>query len=553
MLNKNIKRILFIVIICIIFILVNYTTKHKVNNNGNEYNNENSINVKRIGAKGDGKSDDTQAIINAIKKAIDENINTIYFPKGQYAVSKTISIPDSIHIVGDGRSNNGTVIKRTKDITVFQAKGNSITSSGENNKISGFMFENMLFNTGDFKKQPYMDLTNVTSFRIYNCLFLGKGRQLLIWEGFDSRIVDTDFEWGGDIDGIPAVELRSTDGGDLLNKQYEYTNQIYFQGCRFESYQGTALTTTGNNTNEINIDNCKFESIDTKQPHIIFNNCTSLNISNTQVCLGGEEKGYPIQFNSVVNSNIDVNYEYSEWQKKQVEIEPISITGNTRGNYMRFRSFIAKDLLYKVENLIYTDMDENTFNSNNIDFMVGDYDNNKLKKYPVNRIIKYDDTSRLEIKSASETSFKLEREGYKGYWDVGRLEAKEKEINFRIVHNDGIKETVPLAIDYKDQVSINGNTFFSGTINLKQTPITLPTDRDGTIYVNTSNDIPTISQSINGEYRNISYNENQPTSGKWKKGTLIYNTNPEPNSYIGWVCTETGSPGKWNPFGKIEK
>lgn len=45
------------------------------------------INVKRFGAKGDGKTDDTHAIQQAINYCKDDEMNTIYFPRGVYLLS----------------------------------------------------------------------------------------------------------------------------------------------------------------------------------------------------------------------------------------------------------------------------------------------------------------------------------------------------------------------------------------------------------------------------------------------------------------------------------
>lgn len=44
------------------------------------------INVKKLGAKGDGKTDDTKAIQAAINAAPENTVNTIYFPKGIYII-----------------------------------------------------------------------------------------------------------------------------------------------------------------------------------------------------------------------------------------------------------------------------------------------------------------------------------------------------------------------------------------------------------------------------------------------------------------------------------
>lgn len=43
-----------------------------------------------------------------------------------------------------------------------------------------------------------------------------------------------------------------------------------------------------------------------------------------------------------------------------------------------------------------------------------------------------------------------------------------------------------------------------------------------------------------------------PTSGSFQTGDIVWNLSPRPGSYVGWICTQGGSPGVWNPFGKIE-
>lgn len=65
----------------------------------------NIIDVKtNCGAKGDGNSDDTQKIIECIKRAKESTkFNTIYFPSGYYPIKKTLVIDDSnISLEGTG-------------------------------------------------------------------------------------------------------------------------------------------------------------------------------------------------------------------------------------------------------------------------------------------------------------------------------------------------------------------------------------------------------------------------------------------------------------------
>lgn len=43
-----------------------------------------------------------------------------------------------------------------------------------------------------------------------------------------------------------------------------------------------------------------------------------------------------------------------------------------------------------------------------------------------------------------------------------------------------------------------------------------------------------------------------PQTGLYNHGDIVWNNNPQPGSYMGWVCIRTGTPGMWKQFGKIE-
>jgi len=45
--------------------------------------------------------------------------------------------------------------------------------------------------------------------------------------------------------------------------------------------------------------------------------------------------------------------------------------------------------------------------------------------------------------------------------------------------------------------------------------------------------------------------ETVPTSGVYRKGDIVWNADPKPTGYVGWICTRDGTPGDWKPFGAI--
>lgn len=42
-----------------------------------------------------------------------------------------------------------------------------------------------------------------------------------------------------------------------------------------------------------------------------------------------------------------------------------------------------------------------------------------------------------------------------------------------------------------------------------------------------------------------------PTTGTWSKGSIVWNSEPDLDQPIGWVCLKGGAPGHWRPFGIV--
>lgn len=48
------------------------------------------------------------------------------------------------------------------------------------------------------------------------------------------------------------------------------------------------------------------------------------------------------------------------------------------------------------------------------------------------------------------------------------------------------------------------------------------------------------------------YSGSVPTTGDWLRGDTVWKITPAGSGYMGWVCTESGTPGTWKQFGAIE-
>lgn len=63
-------------------------------------------------------------------------------------------------------------------------------------------------------------------------------------------------------------------------------------------------------------------------------------------------------------------------------------------------------------------------------------------------------------------------------------------------------------------------------------------------YINT--DVNVTNTIENNVYTSV------PDSGYWERGQKLYAKNPTPGTYIGIICTESGTPGVWRNFAQIQ-
>tara|TARA_X000000950_G_scaffold151444_1_gene186490 strand:- start:1586 stop:2653 length:1068 start_codon:yes stop_codon:yes gene_type:complete len=52
--------------------------------------------------------------------------------------------------------------------------------------------------------------------------------------------------------------------------------------------------------------------------------------------------------------------------------------------------------------------------------------------------------------------------------------------------------------------------------------------------------------------KRLAVGKEMPTTGNNNQGDIVYDTNPMAGGFMGWVCVESGVPGIWKQFGKIE-
>lgn len=75
----------------------------------------------------------------------------------------------------------------------------------------------------------------------------------------------------------------------------------------------------------------------------------------------------------------------------------------------------------------------------------------------------------------------------------------------------------------------------------------------GKVGVGVKNPVESLEVSGNIKFseRVFSSGEQEPKSGAWSTGSIVWNEQPALGLPVGWVCIKGGTPGGWRPFGTI--
>ncbi len=126
--------------------------------------------------------------------------------------------------------------------------------------------------------------------------------------------------------------------------------------------------------------------------------------------------------------------------------------------------------------------------------------------------------------------------------DVGRFTINENELfsteRFNVYRND------------QSELEISHNITIGNSSNVHR-PISL----FGSVSVGLAQPQEGVSLTVEGglsfSRKKFEVGDSIPSSGRYNKGDIIWNTDPKPSDCIGWVCIVEGTPGSWLPFGII--
>lgn len=192
------------------------------------------VSVKEYGAKGDGVTDDTTAIQNAVN----EN-RCIYFPKGNYIITSTIDVKTKTTVKGESRNN--TIISKTSNGSdpyginaVFNILKDNAANTCDNVFISDITID------GD-EKTDYgiyygygTGETGCDSLYIKKCTY-GIYLNVGCWQSFFTNILAQLCTWG--------YYFKSAGTSTFINTFYCYDceNGFYISGLSYSSLSNLAV------------------------------------------------------------------------------------------------------------------------------------------------------------------------------------------------------------------------------------------------------------------------------------------------------------------------
>ena len=223
---------------------------------------DNYLSVKYFNVKGDGETDDTINLNNALLATYSVSdapvyLRCLYMPAGTYLISDGIAFPENTRLIGEGKGR--TVIKSAS--------------------TTNYMFGLLDTNKTPFTSESYDSTIAPKNITIENITF----------DGSDST----------------SSILGSLDGGE----------DITFRNCEFIANSFTQIVGIYDNNTHITFDNCDFKSgkngiisIGDKTTHLSIINCHFSNIEGAAIDLSNKSNQAFIHNCCFINCGSDDNY-----------------------------------------------------------------------------------------------------------------------------------------------------------------------------------------------------------------------------------------------------
>ena len=285
------------------------------------------LSVKNYGAKGDGITDDT----DAIQRAINDRWNTmdfsaIFFPAGTYNISNTIYIRPNVSLIGEGSTMTTIVMIPSGNnvlsvLTTADSKGQIQYNIGLSNAtlpnnitIQGF--------TLDLTQIPTtltgIKLQRSSSVNLSDLNIIGNWVTGTIPGGFDLNITGISIETLGTLNLADNIRISNFTANGLFNAIYcnDVSRYITIDGFNINNcLTGITFetnTVTGNNgPSFVRIMNGTFQTLDSYGLSVVSSNPGIFSTNNVYDTVGEVIGVPPIIFGSLTNNCSSINDSFS--------------------------------------------------------------------------------------------------------------------------------------------------------------------------------------------------------------------------------------------------
>jgi hypothetical protein len=231
-----------------------------LSNNGSNlvWKSTNEINVRDFGAKGDGVTDDTVAIQAAIDVA--GGGGNIQIPQGTYMVRGLKIKKSGTRLAGDARWGT-RLVRISGNQPLIDASGTASMTGHLRYTTIANMTLNGNHMPGALLRSYYSDSSTFSDLHFVSA----NGVATDLIEAWDTRFLECIWENCG-TETAAAVLLRNTMPVGQFGYSDDNTNQIYFTGCRWESFSNGAIRMDGSangsqrKLNGVFFTSCKMET-----------------------------------------------------------------------------------------------------------------------------------------------------------------------------------------------------------------------------------------------------------------------------------------------------
>jgi hypothetical protein len=219
------------------------------------------VSIRDFGAKGDGSTDDTNAINRALSQIYKTGFNEteplarrkIYFPGGTYIINDTLLIPPYAKLVGDGTSS--TFIVQTQGNKTL---ANTVDSSFQNGsslgsgsallphdiEIDGIQF----FNSNTSISRTLFLIDSASNIKIKNCTFFAN-----VSAGSYPNLITVD-DTVTSARSITISDSKFLKGGNAISLLGDSVADVTVQNCVFDGLSNIAIS-SGNVVHLVSVGN----------------------------------------------------------------------------------------------------------------------------------------------------------------------------------------------------------------------------------------------------------------------------------------------------------